>query len=178
MIVFRKDDQVVFSLAIDFFFSILFNEQKAERTLSKVNLTAKKQKLKDPKMSSIKLGIPLPENGTCRHYKRSKRWLRFPCCGRAFPCDLCHEESNPNGHSMKWATRQLCGSCSKEQSVNNLICSSCSMPFTLKSNAFWEGGKGCRDHVRLNRNDSHKFRNLSKTQSQKVKRVGPHEKKS
>ncbi len=19
------------------------------------------------------------------------RWLRFPCCGKAFPCDACHE---------------------------------------------------------------------------------------
>uniref|UniRef100_A0A1I8JQZ7 C3H1-type domain-containing protein n=1 Tax=Macrostomum lignano TaxID=282301 RepID=A0A1I8JQZ7_9PLAT len=49
---------------------------------------AAKQQQKKPKKPiepDIRPGQPLPSNGTCRHYKRSYRWLRFPCCGRAFP---------------------------------------------------------------------------------------------
>jgi uncharacterized CHY-type Zn-finger protein len=49
----------------------------------------------------------------CRH---SYRWLRFPCCGRRYPCDLCHEELT-DGHEMQWARRMVCGLCSTEQSV-------------------------------------------------------------
>lgn len=40
--------------------------------------------------------------------------LRFPCCGRAFPCDTCHEEASL-GHEMKVANRMICGHCSTEQ---------------------------------------------------------------
>jgi hypothetical protein len=36
-------------------------------------------------------GQPLPANGGCQHFKKSLRWLRFKCCGRAFPCPICHE---------------------------------------------------------------------------------------
>lgn len=35
------------------------------------------------------------------------RWLRFPCCGARFPCDLCHEEAT-DGHEMKCATPLNC----------------------------------------------------------------------
>ena len=45
-----------------------------------------------------------------------RRWLRFPCCGRRFACDLCHEEGT-DGHEMKWAQRMVCGYCSKEQAL-------------------------------------------------------------
>lgn len=36
----------------------------------------------------IQEGQPLPNTGTCLHYRHSHRWLRFPCCGQRFPCDL------------------------------------------------------------------------------------------
>lgn len=36
----------------------------------------------------IQEGQPLPNTGTCQHYRHSHRWLRFPCCGQRFPCDL------------------------------------------------------------------------------------------
>lgn len=26
-------------------------------------------------------GTSLPDNGACKHYRHSYRWLRFPCCG-------------------------------------------------------------------------------------------------
>lgn len=42
---------------------------------------------------------------------------RFPCCGRAYPCDLCHDADQD--HPMERATRMLCGHCAKEQ-VSNL----------------------------------------------------------
>ncbi len=44
------------------------------------------------------------------------RWLRFPCCGRRFACDLCHEEQT-DVHEMKWAQRMVCGYCSTEQAL-------------------------------------------------------------
>jgi hypothetical protein len=52
-------------------------------------------------------GKPLPEDGACKHYKKSMRWLRFPCCGRAFPCDQCHDEQTD--HKCDWAKRMICG---------------------------------------------------------------------
>ena len=39
--------------------------------------------------------------------------LRFPCCGRAYPCDVCHDEDQD--HPMELATRMICGYCAKEQ---------------------------------------------------------------
>ncbi|KMS65389.1 hypothetical protein BVRB_036480 [Beta vulgaris subsp. vulgaris] len=70
-------------------------------------------------LSAVKKGTPLPDFGTCKHYSKSYRWLRFPCCGKAFPCDICHElgtASNP--HEMKWALRQICGYCSQESAIS------------------------------------------------------------
>ena len=89
-----------------------------------------KKKKKVPKDPAIKEGRPLPDEGTCKHYKKSYRWLRyvfmlsvhvylihiiymaqvcinvictvltmifssvnrFPCCGKVYPCDVCHED--------------------------------------------------------------------------------------
>jgi len=39
---------------------------------------------------------------------------RFPCCGKAYPCDKCHDE-NEVDHEMKFANRMICGFCAKEQ---------------------------------------------------------------
>ncbi|KAM9376581.1 uncharacterized protein KZ484_009134 isoform 2-T2 [Pholidichthys leucotaenia] len=66
--------------------------------------------IRDP---AVQKGKPLPEKGTCKHYKQSHRWLRFPCCGRAYPCDVCHDENQD--HIMELATRMICGFCAKEQ---------------------------------------------------------------
>lgn len=123
-------------------------------------------------------GEPLPEKGTCRHYRHSYRWLRFPCCGARYACDLCHEEAAD--HPMKWATRMVCGFCSIEQPVAAECCA-CGRKLATsakkpsgRNTRFWEGGQGCRDLKRLNRNDPHKYRNSrAKTQSAKHTRVGP-----
>lgn len=81
-------------------------------------------------MLTNNLGQPLPNQGTCKHYKHSHRyllfnfikylhsnkintkmkininlyyfrWLRFPCCGKAFPCDVCHEINTNSEHEAK-----------------------------------------------------------------------------
>ena len=38
---------------------------------------------------------------------------RFPCCGKVFPCDVCHDSTED--HPMERANRMICGYCSKEQ---------------------------------------------------------------
>ena len=43
---------------------------------------------------------------------------RFPCCGKVFPCDVCHDSTED--HPMERANRMICGYCSKEQ-VNRLL---------------------------------------------------------
>ena len=41
----------------------------------------KKSKKKSKKEALIQVGKPLPEMGTCQHYKKSNRWLRYVCMG-------------------------------------------------------------------------------------------------
>ena len=45
--------------------------------------------------------------------------FRFPCCGKTYPCDVCHDDKED--HEMKFANRMICGFCCKEQ-VYNLPC--------------------------------------------------------
>ncbi|KAI3436695.1 hypothetical protein D9Q98_006110 [Chlorella vulgaris] len=125
----------------------------------------------------LQVGQPLPDRGTCEHYRHSYRWLRFPCCGRRFPCDLCHEELT-DGHEMQWARRMVCGLCSTEQSVapeckacGKKVATSASAP-TGRRTRFWEGGKGQRDPTKLHRDDPRRHRSRNKTRSAKSKRVG------
>eukprot|EP01117_Protostelium_nocturnum_P014401 TRINITY_DN5479_c0_g1_i2.p1 TRINITY_DN5479_c0_g1~~TRINITY_DN5479_c0_g1_i2.p1 ORF type:complete len:188 (+),score=39.71 TRINITY_DN5479_c0_g1_i2:65-628(+) len=149
------------------------NRGGGARVLPEGITLVKKKREKDPRMNGIKVGTPLPDKGTCKHYRKSRRWLRFPCCSRVFPCDLCHEENNMDGHDMKWANKMLCGYCSKEQPFSSKPCS-CGADLTGTGGThYWEGGKGCRNTQKLSKKDPHKFANLNKTHSQKDKRVGP-----
>ena len=113
------------------------------------------------------VGGGLVNNGVCKHYSKSFRWLRFPCCGRAFPCDICHEEANVDGHEMEWATKMICGFCGKEQQASNTECVGCRQATTKSRSAHWEGGRGCRDSMRMSKNDSRKHAGKSKTVSKK-----------
>ena len=104
------------------------------------------------------------------------RWLRFPCCGLRFPCDLCHEELT-DGHEMAWAKRMVCGFCSFEQPLGS-TCSGCGKKLATsaaqpegRKTRFWEGGKGCRDLSKLDSRDKHKYRNKSKTTSKRAHRL-------
>ncbi|CAH0489345.1 unnamed protein product [Peronospora farinosa] len=125
------------------------------------------------------LGQPLPRNGTCEHYKHSQRWFRFQCCGKAFPCDVCHDSSDcPEANLGKFASRMICGLCSKEQSSAVKVCSCGNDVATKKSvSRHWEGGAGCRNSLHMSRLDKQKHRGQNKTESKKFKRVGAEAKK-
>lgn len=114
-----------------------------------------------------KIGEPLPEGGTCIHFSKSRRWFRFPCCGRAYPCEKCHDlesQRTGNPHHAEWAERQICGYCSREFSSSVKLCACGEAPGAApKSTGFWEGGKGTRDKTLLSRKDSRKYRDLQKT---------------
>ena len=118
---------------------------------------------------------PLPDGGACRHYRRSRRHFRFPCCGRVYACDLCHEEGE--AHGLKLATRHVCGACGVEQPIKP-ECASCGLNLTGKGHAgtgtrHWEGGAGCRDKSRMDPRDAAKWRgSKAKTASRKASRVG------
>lgn len=115
-----------------------------------------------PKLPS-QIGEPLPDRGTCKHYKKSFRWFRFPCCGKAYPCDICHNEDASNGgHKAEWATRHICGLCSREFSVSQKECPCGAEPANTRKSAHWEGGKGMRDQNLMSRKDNKKYRNLTK----------------
>lgn len=117
-------------------------------------------------------GQPLPERGTCKHYGKSCRWLRFPCCGRLYPCDTCHDAEADHPH--EWAKRMVCGLCSREQPFSKDPCSHCGADVTGKGGGrFWEGGKGTRDRTKMAKGDSRKHAGAGKTHSKKHERVGP-----
>lgn len=122
------------------------------------------------KQMGIRVGTPLPDKGTCKHLHKSYRWLRFPCCGRAFPCPTCHDEQMD--HPYEWANRMLCGLCSFEQPFTKDQCSNCGAAQTRSKSAYWEGGEGNRNHATMSRNDPHKYRGLGKTTSSKKAQAG------
>lgn len=161
-----------------YFSSVGFNRDRAFKDRS-VDSRKKHRPTKSTGPILPQPGQPLPNNGACQHYRHSYRWLRFPCCGRRFPCDLCHEEGTDDGHEMKWAHRMVCGFCSVEQPVNQR-CKECGRRLTStaaqpsgKATNFWEGGKGQRDHKFLSRKDPHKWSSSKKkTHSRKEFRVG------
>jgi hypothetical protein len=76
--------------------------------IKKINYLEKKNQV-------FKIGSALPDKGACKHYKKSYRWFRFPCCKSVYPCDICHDQEN--SHPSQLANNMICGFCSKEQSV-------------------------------------------------------------
>ncbi|KAJ1962200.1 hypothetical protein GGI12_002791 [Dipsacomyces acuminosporus] len=117
-------------------------------------------------------GQPLPDNGACKHYRKSNRWLRFPCCGKAYPCDNCHDEKEDHPH--EYAQVMLCGHCAKEQRISKAgysgACIGCGSQVVRKvdgNHAFWQGGTGVRERHRMSRKDTKKYQGLSKTVSNK-----------
>merc|ERR1712060_455136 len=111
----------------------------------------------------VRVGQPLPHQGACKHFMKSYRWLRFPCCGRAFPCPECHDDQMDHEH--EFAKRMLCGLCSHEQPFSKDKCIHCGAAQSRSKSAFWEGGEGCRNRVRMSKGDSHKYKGLNKTVS-------------
>ena len=124
-------------------------------------------------------GTPLPSQGACSHFPKSCRWMRFPCCGRAYPCPVCHELDGSTDACMSSAraTRMICGKCSREQNVSNKPCNSCGFQMVKRSTGHWQGGGGTRDTSSLSKKDSRKGKGVSrsgvtKTASKKSQRVG------
>ncbi|KAJ1726363.1 hypothetical protein LPJ61_005240 [Coemansia biformis] len=117
-------------------------------------------------------GQPLPDHGACKHFRRSNRWLRFPCCGKAYPCVTCHDDKEDHDH--EYAQSMLCGHCAKEQRIAHAqqtgLCSGCGAQVFKHVDgyrAFWQGGTGVRDHTRMSRKDPKKYQGLGKTVAQK-----------
>lgn len=117
-----------------------------------ISFCIKKITYKIKKMQKFQIGTALPNKGTCKHYKKSYRWFRFPCCNSAYPCDICHNLET--GHEAKFANKMICGLCSREQSNKN----ECECGMNLKKNTrFWEGGKGTRNKTTMSKKDSKKY---------------------
>lgn len=107
----------------------------------------------------IHAGEPLPERGTCSHYRKSHRWFRFSCCGRVHACDKCHDEAE--GHVHEWAGRMICGFCSREQRYAPEACGFCGRSVIGKrGTGFWEGGRGTRDRRVMSRKDGRKYKRV------------------
>ncbi|XP_070542853.1 uncharacterized protein [Ptychodera flava] len=134
--------------------------------MGKINVVEVKKIKKVAKDPAIQEGKPLPEFGTCKHYKKSFRWLRFPCCGKAFPCDVCHDAEED--HEFKFANRMICGHCAREQPyAGDRPCVSCASSLTKSKTAHWEGGQGCRNRTTMSKGDKQKYSSVSKTVSRK-----------
>jgi uncharacterized CHY-type Zn-finger protein len=73
----------------------------------------------------FKVGVALPMNGACKHYKKSFRWLKYPCCNEWYACNQCHDSrvTNHERGSEDEADVMLCGFCSVEQSLHAVCCS-------------------------------------------------------
>ncbi|OMH79747.1 hypothetical protein AX774_g6830 [Zancudomyces culisetae] len=151
------------------------NKQKGGKSkLGEEEIARRKQRRKAAG-PVLQLGTPLQKKGTCKHYVRSYRWLRFPCCGKLYPCDTCHDIAED--HESQRAKLMVCGLCSKEQSVAKAemlgVCINCKSKFVKKRadgsgpQRFWEGGMGVRDRAKMSRNDPHKYKGLGKTTSNK-----------
>lgn len=68
-------------------------------------------------------GGSLPSNGACKHFKKSFRWIKYPCCGEWFACMQCHD-GRVSSHKCagEGAELMLCGFCSMEQKIASLCC--------------------------------------------------------
>lgn len=116
-----------------------------------------------PRRRQEKLGLhagePLPDRGSCKHYRKSYRWFRFSCCNKVYACDHCHEEAE--NHVNEWANRMICGWCSREQNYAVSNCNFCGRSVVgRRGRGFWEGGKGTRDPNLMSRKDPRKYKRI------------------
>ncbi|KAI9313048.1 hypothetical protein BX666DRAFT_1841325, partial [Dichotomocladium elegans] len=135
--------------------------QPDERQVAKVML--KKKSKRDREL--LVVGEPLPDQGICSHYRKSRRWFRFACCNKLYPCDVCHDSRED--HTAEMARRHVCGLCSREQPIKPACVCGQEFERSHQKGAFWEGGEG----------DPHKHKGLGKTTSKKHDRVGAAAKK-
>lgn len=110
--------------------------------------------LKYKKIVGKEIKMDVSGDGTCKHYKKSQRWFRFVCCGKLYPCDLCHDDVEDHGCEM--AKKMVCGLCKVEQTVSNQC--KCGMDVKRGGKQFWEGGKGTRNKVTMSKKDNKKYK--------------------
>jgi uncharacterized CHY-type Zn-finger protein len=123
-----------------------------------------------PRRRVEKLGLhagdSLPNRGSCPHYRKSYRWFRFSCCDRVHACDRCHDAAEDHEH--EWATRMICGWCSREQRYAPEACGFCGRSVIGRTGrGFWEGGKGTRDRRMMSRKDPRKYRRTADEKKEK-----------
>ncbi|RKP08846.1 hypothetical protein THASP1DRAFT_7508, partial [Thamnocephalis sphaerospora] len=120
-----------------------------------VGTRLKQQKLKD-RIEDYTPGKPLPNNGSCKHFRRSHRWMRFPCCGKVYPCNTCHDDEEDHDH--EWARRMICGYCSLEQPFSDKPCACGAVLAKIGHREFWEGGAGMRNRAQMSRREPRKYK--------------------
>ncbi|KAH6900772.1 hypothetical protein B0T10DRAFT_36922 [Thelonectria olida] len=123
-----------------------------------------------PRRKQEKLGLhagePLPNKGSCQHYRKSYRWFRFSCCSKVHACDKCHDDAED--HINEWANRMICGWCSREQNYAVEACGFCGRSVIgKKGRGFWEGGKGTRDQRMMSKKDPRKYKRIGTSQTAK-----------
>lgn len=154
------------------------------------SVSAPRKRIKDT--HSFKLGTPLPDNGTCKHYKKSFRWLRFPCCGRVSPSQSWNVFF-PGVPVWRVSWRAIWPSLRMGQSYDLRVLQSGATILTktlllrlindcniqqplgsrstqLDSVTMMQGGLGCRDPVRMSRKDDKKYKMLRKPVTQTPKK--------
>ncbi|SBT33796.1 conserved Plasmodium protein, unknown function [Plasmodium ovale wallikeri] len=160
-----------------------------DETTSANNATIKKidemiNKLFTKKKTSKKIGVPTSNNlkieksknvvkinnievkdGACKHFKRSHRLFKFPCCNKIFPCPTCHDMNS--NHECTIARRVICGFCYREFDDDD-VCICQRDKKTKKGGNFWEG---CRNAITLSKNDSKKYKLLNRQTVQKKKKA-------
>ncbi|KAL9545680.1 hypothetical protein PS6_008091 [Mucor atramentarius] len=151
---------------------VKIGSEGGERLVANEEQVMKLKKKKKSREDPLTIGEPLPDQGTCSHYRKSKRWFRFSCCSKLYPCDICHD--GHEDHSYDYAKKHVCGLCSREQTIVSGKPCVCGHEFEKapQKQAFWEGGKGVRNKSVMSRKDPHKHKGLGKTTSKKQDRVG------
>ena len=68
---------VLFTFLCFYFFNVKGGSVVTKGAQAAKNSSSTETKKKQPKEPGIKEGQPLPDNGSCKHYKKSHRWLRY-----------------------------------------------------------------------------------------------------
>ena len=95
--------------------------------------TKKSSSTKGAQHHILQLGEPLPLQGACEHFEKSYRWYRFPCCGGAYPCPICHAKSGNCDQTDVLANQMICGKCSYQMAYSeSKPCRKCGFEFGME----------------------------------------------
>ncbi|CXI36195.1 conserved Plasmodium protein, unknown function [Plasmodium berghei] len=146
----------------------MINKLFTSKTNKKKIVTPQSNNLKIEKTKNVvKINNIEVKDGACKHYKKSHKLFKFPCCNKIFPCPTCHNLNS--NHEYVLAKRVICGYCYREFDDDD-VCICQKDKKTKKGGSFWEGGKGCRNAITLSKNDSKKYKLLNRQTVQKKKK--------